>query len=62
MEPIILNTSEVLTLTDDELLRLCAANRNLRIERDRHGNLVIMSPSGSNTSRRNSILVAELGI
>ncbi len=62
MEPIILKTSEVLTLTDDELLRLCAANRNLRIERDRDGNLIIMSPSGSNTSRQNSILNLQLGI
>jgi len=62
MEPIILNTSEVLTLTDDELLRLCATNRNLRIERDRDGNLIIMSPSGSNTSRQNSILNLQLGI
>jgi len=62
MELILLNTAEILTLTDDELFRLCAANRNVRIERDRDGNLILMSPSGSNTSARNSILVAELVI
>ena len=62
MEPIILNTTDILRLTDDELLRLCATNRNLRIERDRYGNLILMSPSGSKTSRRNSILNLQLGI
>lgn len=62
MQPLILNTSEVLTLTDDELFQLCAANRDLRIERDSHGNLILMSPAGGETSSRNIILGAELVI
>ncbi len=61
MQPLILNTSEVLTLTDDELFQLCAANRDLRIERNSHGNLILMSPAGSKTSRRNSTLNRRLG-
>lgn len=60
MEPIILRTAHVLTLGDEELFRLCAANRNLRIERDASGNLIIMSPSGSKTSRRNSHVIWAL--
>jgi len=60
MQPLILHTSEVLTLTDDELFQLCATNRDLRIERDSHGNLILMSPAGSKTSRRNSRLTQRL--
>lgn len=62
MQPLILHTSEVITLTDDELFQLCAANRELCIERDSNGNLILMSPAGGETSARNSILVAELVI
>ncbi len=62
MQPLILHTSEVLTLTDDELFQLCAANRDLRIERDSNGNLSLMSPAGGETSSRNIILGAELVI
>ncbi len=55
-------SSDVLQLTDDELFRLCAANRDLRIERDCHGNLLLMPPTGGDTSGKNSILTAELVI
>ncbi len=62
MQPLILHTSEVLTLTDDELFRLCAANRDLRIERDSQGNLILMAPAGGETSARNSLFIADLVI
>ena len=32
------------SLTDDELFRICTANKELRIERDEFGQLIIMSP------------------
>ena len=62
MQPIILHTSEVFTLTDDELFQLCAANRDLRIERDSQGNLILMAPAGGETSARNSLFIADLVI
>lgn len=31
-------------LTDEEFAELCAANRDYRIERDKHGNMIFMSP------------------
>lgn len=46
-------------LDDDELLALCAANSELRIERTADGELIVMPPAGSDTSRRNFALVAE---
>lgn len=44
------------SLTDDELFRICTANKDLRIERDEFGQLLIMSPAGSFSSNRNFIL------
>lgn len=40
-------------LSDEELMRFSAANETLRIERESSGELLIMSPSGSDTSRIN---------
>ncbi|NOS94182.1 MAG: Uma2 family endonuclease [Cyclobacteriaceae bacterium] len=44
------------SLTDDELFRICTANKELRIERDEFGQLLIMSPAGSFSSNRNFVL------
>lgn len=43
-------------ITDDELFRICSANKELRIERDELGQLIIMSPVGSLSSNKNFIL------
>jgi Uma2 family endonuclease len=40
-------------MTEDELLRFCAVNDSVRIEREPNGELLIMSPSGSETSNIN---------
>jgi Uma2 family endonuclease len=34
-------------MTDEELMRFCAANEMVRVERDANGELIVMSPSGS---------------
>lgn len=41
-------------MTDDELLRFCAANDGLRVERDANGEILVMTPAGSSTSKMNS--------
>jgi Uma2 family endonuclease len=48
-------------LTDDELFELCARNRDLRIERTTEGELIIMSPTGGESGRRNFELIRQLG-
>ena len=48
-------------LSDDELFELCARNRGLRIERSASGEIVVMSPTGGETGRRNFLLLAQLG-
>jgi Uma2 family endonuclease len=61
METLTLDVSTLAPLTDEALYRLCASNRELRIERTREGELIIMPPTGGEASRRNSLIVIELG-
>ncbi len=59
MDTFILKLTENTRFTDDELFEFCSANKELRIERDDEGNLIIMSPSGSNTGRINLKILAQ---
>jgi len=47
-------------LTDDEFAALAAANRDLRMERDEKGNIIIMSPVHTITGFREARLAAVL--
>jgi Uma2 family endonuclease len=40
-------------LSDEELLRFCAENELLRVEREANGELLVMSPAGGGASNRN---------
>jgi Uma2 family endonuclease len=60
METLTLDVSALAPLTDEALYRLCVSNRELRIERTRDGELIIMPPAGGESSRRNSLVVAAL--
>ena len=48
-------------LDDDLLFAFCEANRDLRIERDAHGDLEIMPPTGAETGARNADLILDFG-
>jgi Uma2 family endonuclease len=52
----------VITMTDDQLFDFCQLNQNFRIERNNAGEIVIMSPTGSETDQRNFDLIVQLGI
>lgn len=47
--------------SDEELMRFCAANNLLRIEREKDGELALISPTGAEGSGRNAELTIELG-
>ena len=49
-------------LSDEKFFQFCQRNRDLRIERDEHGNLIIMPPTGSETGLRDSEINMQLGI
>ncbi|MFN5431354.1 MAG: Uma2 family endonuclease [Cyclobacteriaceae bacterium] len=53
MDLVTINIPEEYPMTDDELFAFCAANKELRIERDELGQLIIMSPSGGITGNLN---------
>jgi Uma2 family endonuclease len=58
--PIVVETRTLDRFTDEELYEFCLANKALRIERNRKGQLEIMPPTGLETSFHNSDLNAEL--
>lgn len=53
--------SSIVELTDERFFELCRANRDLRLERTAEGELVVMSPTGGDTSRRNAQITIQLG-
>jgi len=49
-------------LTDEQFFQLCQDNRDLRFERNANGDLIIMSPTGGETSNSNAGLTAQIWI
>ncbi len=46
-------------VSDDALYEFCRANPDLRIERTAEGEILIMSPTGGETGRRNFVLIGQ---
>lgn len=47
-------------LTDDQFFQLCQKNRDFRFERTANGDLIVMAPTGGETSHRNIELSYQL--
>jgi Uma2 family endonuclease len=62
MNAIILDLSPVIQLTDEQFFKLAIAHRDLRIERKRSGELIIMPPVGGESSKRNADLTTDLNL
>ena len=58
--PLILHMQSVLDLTDQQLYAFSQINPNLRIERNSHGELIIMPPTGGQTSERDAEITMQL--
>jgi Uma2 family endonuclease len=56
-----IHMNPAVTLTDEQFFDLCQINRELRLERTAKGDIVIMAPTGGETSNRNSELNRQLG-
>lgn len=50
VEPFTLDLSDVISISDDDLMKISSANPDLRIERNAAGQLEILSPSGLSSS------------
>lgn len=57
-----INIPQIDTFSDEELYAFCRANPELRIERNEKGQIVIMPPTGIETSFRNTDLITEINI
>lgn len=62
METIVLKRKYFDGMTDQEFFDFCQEYENLRIERDSQGNIIIMPPTGINTSNKNFSVGGELYI
>jgi Uma2 family endonuclease len=60
IKPVELLFPKELPLDDKTLLALSLANPDLQLERNAEGELIVMSPAGGKSSRRNAALVAQL--
>lgn len=49
-------------ISDEDFLRLCQDNPDLRAEMTKEGDVIIMSPTGGETSRHNFNLYIDLGM
>jgi Uma2 family endonuclease len=58
--PMVLHMPPAIAMTDDQFYEFCQINRDFRIERNAAGELMIMSPTGSETDERNFNLIGQL--
>lgn len=56
-----LNLNKLINLDDDKFYELCRDNPDLRLEKNATGEIIIMSPTGSETSRKNAKIVILFG-
>jgi Uma2 family endonuclease len=52
---------EDIQLTDEQFYQICQNNRDSRFERNAKGDLIIMPPTGGETSHKNAKLTQQLG-
>jgi Uma2 family endonuclease len=60
--PLILHFPSSMPMTDEQFFEFCQANRDLRIERNKFGEISIMPPTGSETGNRNFNIAGQLYI
>jgi Uma2 family endonuclease len=58
--PLVLQLSPAIEMTDEQFFAFCQLNRDYRIELTAKGELVILSPVGSETGNRNFKLIQQL--
>lgn len=62
MPGLIINLRPTIELTDDEFLKFCQQNPELRIESTATGALVVMPPTGGGSGKRNADLTVDVGL
>ena len=62
MNTVVLNLDPITHLTDEEFYQLCLANRDLNLEMNAAGELVIVPPVGGESGNREADLITDLNI
>ncbi len=60
MNSITLELRPFLNLSDEQFYQLCQTNPNIKLERKKNGELIVMSPTGGETGNRNIELAFQL--
>ena len=60
--PLVLQIPSSMQMTDEQFFEFCQVNRDLRIERNKFGELVIMPPTGSETGNREGNIFGQLWV
>lgn len=58
----LIKTRSIGGMTEEQFFQFCQENDSIKFERNAHGEILIMAPTGSDTSSFNSNLNLELGI
>jgi Uma2 family endonuclease len=58
--PFMVNLPETALMTHEQFSQFCLANRDLRIERNAHGEVIIMAPTFADTGNRNVKISQQL--
>ena len=58
--PVVLHTHPALDMDEEQFFEFCQQNKDLRIERNKEGDLEILAPTGGETSSRNMALAGQL--
>ena len=59
---LVLQFSPVIEMNDEQFFEFCQANRDLRIERNSEGEIIIMPPTGWETGDKNAEITMQLRI
>jgi Uma2 family endonuclease len=60
--PMVVKTGTALDMTVERFIEICQINPDLRMERSKQGDLIMMSPVGGETGQRNARLVIAFGV
>ncbi|BAY13131.1 hypothetical protein NIES2098_63260 [Calothrix sp. NIES-2098] len=60
--PLVLQIPPSMQMTDEQFFEFCQVNRDLRIERNKSGEISIMPPTGSESGNRNFNIALQLGV
>ncbi|TRU81991.1 MAG: Uma2 family endonuclease [Microcystis novacekii Mn_MB_F_20050700_S1] len=59
--PLMIDLPWIMLMTEEQFYEFCLANRDLRIERNASGEVIVMPPAFSDTGNRNLNIAVQLG-